>query len=157
MRFSVGDSVRWKGANDGNTYYNYGVWRIGATAKVVDVRGDGRQLCLRVEQKDVLNTLDEYGKNQRTDGGRECWVDAAFVGDIKNKSEKTVMSSLIEKAKLAFKGEPEKSFIKAGVMEADETLTEEGTELFLTFLLKKHGTEFKAEVIDPILAEEAKK
>lgn len=61
--------------------------------------------------------------------------------------------NLIEKAKLAFKGEPEKSFIKVGVMESDESLTEEGQELFLTYLLKKHGDDFKTTVVDPILKE----
>lgn len=31
-----------------------------------------------------------------------------------------------------------------------------GKELFITFLLKKHGADFKTEVIDPILEEESK-
>ncbi len=64
--------------------------------------------------------------------------------------------NLIEKAKLAFKGEPEKSFIKAGVMDSNENLTNEGQSLFLTYLLKKNGEDFKTTVIDPILAEDAK-
>lgn len=65
--------------------------------------------------------------------------------------------TLREKFALAFKGEPEKSFIKAGVMNSDESLTSDGQSLFLAFLLKKHGADFKKEVIDPILAEEEAK
>lgn len=67
-----------------------------------------------------------------------------------------VIMNLTEKFALAFKGEPEKSFIKAGVMNSDESLTTDGKELFLAYLLKKNGPAFKTEVIDPILAEEAK-
>ncbi len=63
--------------------------------------------------------------------------------------------TLIEKAKLAFKGEPEKTFIKAGILNADESFTTEGKALFNEFLLKKFGTEFKTAVVDPILADEA--
>ncbi len=65
--------------------------------------------------------------------------------------------NLKEKFAIAFKGEPEKSFIKAGVMNTDESLTADGQALFLAFLLKKQGSEFKTEVVDPILEEEAKK
>lgn len=61
--------------------------------------------------------------------------------------------SLLEKAALAFKKEPEKSFRKAGVTNGDDILTDEGTKVFLGFLLKKHGEEFKKEVVDPILKE----
>lgn len=65
--------------------------------------------------------------------------------------------NLIEKAKLAFKSEPEKSFIKAGVMDSNENLTFDGKELFLTYLLQKNKDDFKTTVIDPILAEDEAK
>jgi hypothetical protein len=61
--------------------------------------------------------------------------------------------SLVQKMALVFKGEPEKSFIKAGVMNPDETLTEEGEKVFLAYLLKQNGADFKTKVVDPILAE----
>lgn len=62
--------------------------------------------------------------------------------------------NLLEKAKLAVKGEPDKSFIKAGVMTMEGDLTPEGTQLFLNYLLAKHGADFKKDVVDPISAEE---
>lgn len=63
--------------------------------------------------------------------------------------------TLKDKFALAFKGEPEKTFIKAGVMGIDGTLTAEGRELWTTWLVKKFGDDFKKEVVDPILAETA--
>lgn len=69
----------------------------------------------------------------------------------------TIMASLTEKFALAFKGEPEKSFIKAGVMNQNETLTTEGQAVFMAWLLKANGAAFKKEVVDPILAEEEAK
>lgn len=63
------------------------------------------------------------------------------------------MTSLREKMALVFKGEPEKSFIKAGVMNTDETLTSDGQAVFMAWLLKENGTKFKSEVVDPILAD----
>lgn len=71
------------------------------------------------------------------------------------KSNSNAMTSLKEKFALAFKGEPEKSFIKAGVMNTDESLTTDGKEIFLAYLLKKNGDDFKTTVIDPILAADA--
>lgn len=64
--------------------------------------------------------------------------------------------NLKQKFALAFKGEPEKSFIKAGVMNADESLTEDGQELVLRYVLTKFKDDFKKDVIDPILAEQDK-
>ncbi len=61
-----------------------------------------------------------------------------------------------EKFQLAFKAEPEKSFRKAGVTNGDDYLTEDGQKIFLSWLLKKHGEEFKKEVVDELLQEEKK-
>lgn len=65
--------------------------------------------------------------------------------------------NLAEKFALVFKGEPEKSFIKAGIMNSDESLTSDGQSLFLSYLLKKNEDDFKTIVVDPILAESDKK
>lgn len=64
-----------------------------------------------------------------------------------------------EKFTLAFKGEPEKSFRKAGITNGDDFLTEDGQQVFLGFLLKKFGADFKTEIVDGILKdlEEEKK
>lgn len=85
-------------------------------------------------------------------GGCSCPQYWDLVTDIK-----IINMNLIEKAKLAFKGEPEKTFIKAGVMDSNENLTADGQALFLTYLLKKNGDDFKTTVIDPILADEEAK
>ncbi len=63
------------------------------------------------------------------------------------------MTSLIEKAKLAYKKEPEKSFIKAGIKNMSGDLTPDGEKVFMQFLFKQNETEFKKEVVDPILEE----
>ncbi|MFA5937605.1 MAG: hypothetical protein WC822_07045 [Candidatus Paceibacterota bacterium] len=76
---------------------------------------------------------------------------------ISSINKTTNNMNLVEKAKLAFKGEPEKTFIKAGVMDSNENLTAEGRDLFLTYLLKENGAAFKEKVIDPILAAEETK
>ena len=75
--------------------------------------------------------------------------------ELLNKSIENM--SIIEKAKLAFKAEPEKSLIKAGILDSGENLTKEGNELFTKFLFEKNKLEFKKEVVDPILAEESSK
>lgn len=71
-----------------------------------------------------------------------------------NNNNKSIMESLKEKVALVFKGEPEKSFIKAGVMNPDETLTSDGQSVFLAWLLKENSTKFKTDVVDVILAED---
>lgn len=58
---------------------------------------------------------------------------------------------------LAFKAEPEKSFRKTGITNGDDFLTEDGQHIFLSWLLKKHGEEFKKDVVDGLLVEMEKK
>jgi hypothetical protein len=65
--------------------------------------------------------------------------------------------SLINKFKLLTKQEPEKSCIKAGIMNMDETLTTEGRELFEAFMWSKYGDEFKTKVVDEILKDQEEK
>lgn len=66
----------------------------------------------------------------------------------------TTTMDIKEKFQLAFKSEPEKSFRKAGVTNGDDYLTDDGQKIFLSWLLKKHGAEFKTEVVDSLLEEE---
>ena len=60
----------------------------------------------------------------------------------------------LQKFALNLKPEPQKSFRKAGITNGDDILTEDGMKMFLTWMLAKHGDEFKKEVVDPILKEE---
>jgi len=71
-----------------------------------------------------------------------------------NQPNQTIMSNLAEKFVTVFKSEPEKSFRKAGVTNGDDQLTTDGQTVFLSWLLKKHGNDFKTEVIDPILEDQ---
>lgn len=73
------------------------------------------------------------------------------------KNNKTIMSNLITTFKNITRSEPNKTFVKAGVMNEDLSLTSEGKELFIQFMFDKHATEFKTEVVDAILAEQEKK
>lgn len=92
----------------------------------------------------------------RFESGNICenWYEQGDMRLIEEKSKS--MSSLKQKFAIAFKGEPEKSFIKAEIMNVDESLTDDGESLLLAFLLKKFGAEFKTEVVDVILAEDEK-
>jgi hypothetical protein len=60
------------------------------------------------------------------------------------------MSSIVSKIKLELKSEPEKTLIKAGLMNSDETLTSDGLELrdyFLTELVKEKMHEEGAKIL----------
>lgn len=69
-----------------------------------------------------------------------------------NKVVSSIMG-LQDKFLLSIKPEPQKSFRKAGITNGDDLLTCEGTQVFLAWLLEKNETEFKADVVDPILAQ----
>lgn len=108
------------------------------------------------EQSIIVNV--DRGRERSTDGrfyvytldnisGRWCAEELELI------SKSTKNMNLIEKFKLASKTEPEKTFIKAGVMTMDGELTPEGKGLWAAFLVKKFGEEFKTNVVDPILAE----
>lgn len=77
--------------------------------------------------------------------------------DYKKNNITTKMTNLIKKFSLLTKGEPERTFIKAGVTDDNGVLTSDGKTLFDAFMLKKYGAEFKKEVVDPILAEDEEK
>lgn len=61
--------------------------------------------------------------------------------------------NIVEKIKLALKSEPEKSFIKAGIMDENENLTNDGRKVLETILVEKNKVELK-EKVDMILVEE---
>lgn len=71
-------------------------------------------------------------------------------------SSKTIYNNMniLEKFALMTKAEPEKSFIKAGIMEVSGALTEDGANIFTMYLLNKFGADFKKEVVDGLIADE---
>ena len=59
-----------------------------------------------------------------------------------------------EKFVLAITPEPQKSFRKAGITNGDDLLTEDGMNIFLSWLLKKNQDDFKEKVVDGLLKDE---
>jgi hypothetical protein len=84
--------------------------------------------------------------------GNKC----SCTGDWELVTNNITNMSIIQKFALAFKKEPEKSFVKAGITNSDDFLTEDGLKIFLAWMLKKHGEEFKTDVVDGLLEEIAK-
>ena len=83
-----------------------------------------------------------------------------YETDLQLINKKNKEMTIKEKFTLAFKAEPEKTFRKAGIINGDDFLTEEGQLIFLSWLLKKYGEEFKKEVVDDLVKdkeEETKK
>lgn len=66
-------------------------------------------------------------------------------------------TSLKEKFLISLKPEPQKSFRKAGITNGDDMLTSEGRDVFLSWMLSKHGEEFKKDVVDEILKDKEAK
>lgn len=76
-------------------------------------------------------------------------------------TNKKIMTTLIQAFNNIFTSEPQKSFLKAGIIDASSNLTPEGHDVFVAWLFRKADNQaaFKAEVVDPIIAQmdEAKK
>lgn len=71
------------------------------------------------------------------------------------KSNNKSVANLIEKFRLLGKGEPEVSFIKAGVQTMDGSLTAEGKALYDAWKFEKDKEAFNTEVVQKILAADA--
>ncbi len=96
------------------------------------------------------------GGGRRLEGFGNLWnyskSGEKYLTKVTNKIN---MKDILNKAALMFKGEPQKSFIKAGIMSQDEIPTDDGVKLLVSYLLKDAtiGAGFKATVVDPLLAE----
>ena len=73
-----------------------------------------------------------------------------------NHTKPTFMEGLVNKFKMITRSEPEKTFIKADVCDSNGVLNAEGQNLFLAYLLEKHGAEFKTDVVDIIIEDQKK-
>lgn len=104
----------------------------------------------------------EYMLSRRSTEKKNTWRFSGFEGNyyitedefelVTNKKNMSIKDNFT----LAFKKEPEKSFRKTGITNGDDFLTEDGQHVFLSWLLKKHGEEFKKEVVDDLLAQQEK-
>lgn len=86
----------------------------------------------------------------RNEDGQQTY---AFEDDLQVINN-NMSVNIKEKFTLAFKKEPEKSFRKTGITNGDDFLTEDGQLIFLGWLLKKHGEEFKKDVVDDLLKDQ---
>lgn len=68
-----------------------------------------------------------------------------------NSNKNSIMTDVKQAFNQLFLKEPQKSFQKAGVTDGSNQLTSDGRDIFLAWLLEKHGDDFKKEVVDPIL------
>lgn len=135
-KFKVGDRVRSRQPSE---TYEGTLISIDSEMAVVDRDGYGKWGCKIVGEK----IATAYG----------VWDKKSFLELI--SSPKSNMSNIKEKFILALTKEPNKSFRKAGITNGDDLLTDEGTTIFLTWLLNtKHADEFKKDVVDGLLAEE---
>lgn len=90
-------------------------------------------------------------KGRASIGYTTSWKDCGDMNIIRGKS--TRMTSLKSVYKSIKRKEPEKSFHKAGIIDDNDDLTQEGEELFLGFLLEQNKDAFKKEVVDGIINE----
>lgn len=88
------------------------------------------------------------------DNGMKNGAYSAYDLELINNN---IIMNLKEKFVLALTSEPKKSFRKAGITNGDDMLTEEGTGIFLTWLLhSKYAEEFKKDVVEGLLEEKEK-
>lgn len=83
-----------------------------------------------------------------------CIGDASLGGIVySNNKNNTTNMSIISKFKMLTKGEPEKSYIKSGIMDQDEVPTDDGMKIAMAYLLKdkEFSAKFKADVVDPLI------
>jgi len=107
----------------------------------------------------TINKISSLGQYFGVEGNPTDTADPVPF-DFKNYQLELISSTnqttmdIKEKFQLAFKSEPEKSFRKAGVTNGDDYLTDDGQKIFLSWLLKKNGADFKTEVVDDLLKDD---
>lgn len=135
-KFQVGDELRVVGrrGTDELHYAKDMDSHIGRTFKVERISG---------------SYLSAFGWSWADD-----WLELTDSTKLKSPMTPT---SLKSKFLLSLKSEPEKTFIKAGILDSTgNNFTTEGKATFEAWLWEKNKETFKKEVVDPILAEDAK-
>lgn len=64
--------------------------------------------------------------------------------------------TLIATVRNLFRSEPEKSFIKTGIMNDNATFTPEGRDLFIDYLLQQNKEAFNKDLVQPLLEAQKK-
>lgn len=132
-------------------------FKIGDKVKYIDSTAK----CDYVNYKDWIGTIYEVSRNAG------CKWNVEFAPAVKRavceseivlaeeNNKGTNMANIKEKFLLALTPEPQKSFRKAGITNGDDMLTEDGSKIFLSWLLQsKYQDEFKKDVVDGLLEDE---
>lgn len=128
------------------------MFKIGDRVRCIDAGDKGAGWFLNRELDITSITNDAYQNR-----GKIAWDESGSGGvyfsslELLKNNKKNIMSSIKEKFVLAFLGEPERSFRKTEITNGDGFLTAEGQGVFLAWLLKKNGVDFKKEVVDDLL------
>lgn len=139
MKFKVGDRVRIK------KYKGCGVEK------------DELSYCEITKINGTCYYFTSYDKDGvRLEDCYNCHNDESFEL-IQIKNNKSIMQTIKQFIKDARRNEPEKSFIKAGVLDETEEFTEDGREMFLEFLFQENKKKFNETIVQPYLAEQEKK
>jgi hypothetical protein len=69
------------------------------------------------------------------------------------KDNKKTMSNIKLIYRNLTRTEPEKTFVKAGIMDEELNLTEDGEEMFIAYMFEQNKEAFKKDVADKVLAE----
>lgn len=123
-------------------------------------KADLKYSCTVKGWKGLVTEVKQDGRFETEDFGfldEECFD---LLEEGKNNADTSASKNnmnLVQKFAMLLKGEPMKSFFKAGITNADYTFTTEGKEIFMQWLLTKNGDAFKTEVVDLLLANEDKK
>ena len=150
-RFKVGDRVVYRNyQNDGDCYGTV----LEITDKFVHANDWSIGICSGGLQMDELE-LVEHADNPEI----SIEFDTGYhLHDVSLTNNDKIMS-IISKVLFSFKNEPEKTFIKAGIIHDDGSPTQEGISLVIMHLLKTESFSsiFKHDVADIIVAENEKK
>lgn len=135
MKFKKGDRVKCINPKNGTTDHGSG-WVLGK--EFITLEPTPNEICWP------------------EDGSSGVYFDSLEL--VTNNNKKTTNMTLLSQIKALTRSEPEKTFVKAGVMNEDLTLTTEGKDLFLDFMLEANKDAFKAQIVDKIIeAQEAEK
>lgn len=79
---------------------------------------------------------------------------------VRYKNNQFTNMNLTDRMAVVFKGEPQKSFIKAGILDSSEIPTDDGVKLIIAYIIKNDvnsiAASFKKDIVDVILAEQEK-
>jgi len=146
MKFKVGDKVEYKGEDTTVAAIPH------ASANYIIEYKYGWKRDRDIPADYKFRKWDQY--YFATEESLTRLVEESSKTEINNN--KTIMTSLKAIWKSINQSEPEKTFIKAGIMDESEELTTDGKDLFIKFLFDKNVADFKKEVVDPIVAEQEK-